>query len=128
MVWIRWMKVVSTSRSPSGPGVVVVDRSTQSMAVLSRVTWFTPVPTARLPSVACQVGPRKWVMISLPLSSYRFARGTAPTPRGAVARVDLDAGGVTDEEDLVAVADLELVWDRGARRSGERDLHPHQGE
>ncbi len=33
-------------------------------------TW----PTTLLPSLACHVGPPKWVMMSLP-SLYRFARG-----------------------------------------------------
>src|SRR3954451_20300567 len=76
-VWIRWMNVVSTRRSPPRPGVVFVERSTQSMAVRSTLTLFTTVPTAWLPSFACHVGPRKWVTTSLPLSAYRFARGTA---------------------------------------------------
>jgi hypothetical protein len=45
------------------------------MAVRSAVTKSTTWPTALLPSLACQVGPAKWVMMSLPWSSYRFARG-----------------------------------------------------
>jgi hypothetical protein len=28
-----------------------------------------------LPSLACHVGPAKWLMMSLPWSSKRFARG-----------------------------------------------------
>jgi len=47
------------------------------MADLSMTTLSTTVPTALLPSAACQLGPAKWLMISLPLSSYRLARGTA---------------------------------------------------
>ena len=76
-VLIRWTKVVSTSRSPSAPGVVVADRSTHGIAVRSTVTLSTTVPRTLLPSFACQVGPAKWLMISLPLSPYRLARGTA---------------------------------------------------
>src|SRR6266508_631198 len=46
VVSVRWMKLVSTSRSPSGPGVVVADRSIQGMAVGSKVTLSTSWPTA----------------------------------------------------------------------------------
>jgi len=45
------------------------------MAVGSTVTEASGVPTTLLPSMACQVGPAKWVMMSLPWSLYRFARG-----------------------------------------------------
>jgi hypothetical protein len=33
------------------------------------------VPTTLLPSLACHVGPPKWVMITRPRLSVRFARG-----------------------------------------------------
>src|SRR6266496_2503202 len=53
-------------------------------------------PTTLLSSVACHVGPPKWVMMSLPWSLYRFARGATnpqPKPPGvALQRVNLDAG------------------------------------
>jgi len=45
------------------------------MAVASTVMLASTRPTTLLPSLACQVGPPKWVMMSLPWSSYRFARG-----------------------------------------------------
>jgi hypothetical protein len=47
------------------------------MAVRSTVTLASAWPTTMLPSLACHVGPAKWVMMSLPWSSKRFARGTA---------------------------------------------------
>jgi hypothetical protein len=47
------------------------------MALRSGVTLSTTVPTALLPSAACQDGPAKCLMISLPLASNRSARGTA---------------------------------------------------
>jgi len=45
------------------------------MAVGSTVMKSTSRPTTLLPSLACQVGPAKWVMMSLPWSLYRMARG-----------------------------------------------------
>src|SRR6266496_1859595 len=63
---------------PSRPGVVeAADSRTQGMAVSSTVTLASAWPTTMLPSLACHVGPAKWVMMSLPWSSKRFARGTA---------------------------------------------------
>src|SRR6266511_4611620 len=63
---------------PSRPGVVeAADSRTQGMAVSSTVTLASAWPTTLLPSLACHVGPAKWVMMSLPWSSKRFARGTA---------------------------------------------------
>src|SRR5215471_7928110 len=59
----RWMKLVSTSRLPSAPGVVFADRSTQGMALSSGMTLSKTVPTALLPSAACQDGPAKCLMI-----------------------------------------------------------------
>jgi hypothetical protein len=69
---------VATSRSSSGPAAVEAAASrTQGMALGSTVTLFSARPTTVLPSLACQVGPAKWVMMSLPWSLYRFARGAA---------------------------------------------------
>jgi hypothetical protein len=67
---IRWMYVVSASLAPSGPAEVeAADSSSQGIAVVSTVTPSIRRPTTLLPSVACQLGPPKWVVIGLPLSS-----------------------------------------------------------
>jgi len=62
--------------------VDAADSRSQGMAVASTVTLASTRPTTLLPSLACQVGPPKWVMMSLPWSLYRFARGaTKPQPK-----------------------------------------------
>src|SRR3954453_515125 len=76
VVAVRWMNVVSPSRSPDGPAVGEgVDSSSQGIAVGSTVTGRIRWPTTLLPSLACHVGPAKCLMISLPWSLYRLARG-----------------------------------------------------
>jgi hypothetical protein len=63
------MKVVPVRRSPSGPAEVdAAARSSHGIAVGSTVARSTTLPTTLLPSRACQVGPPKWVVSSLPLS------------------------------------------------------------
>lgn len=69
MVLIRWMYVVSASRSSCvrGPGAVETAESrSQSIAVGSALTPASRLPTTLLPSLACQVGPAKWVPMSRP--------------------------------------------------------------
>src|SRR4051795_11436827 len=141
------MKVVSASRSPSGPGGGVVDGWEEGGAGepvtvgprSRRCRQEHPVNGAlievdlvhdradglagvrRLPGRAAEVGDDQLAVVVV---QVRPRHGG--TPRRAVARVDLDAGGVTDEEDLVADADLDRVWDRGARGAGHGDLYHRQ--
>ena len=72
VVLIRWMNVVSAKSSPPrGPlAVDTADSFSQSIAVGSTLTPDTRAPTTLLPSLACHVGPAKWLPISLrPLRS-----------------------------------------------------------
>jgi hypothetical protein len=66
VVWMRWTDVVF----PNRPGVVeTAARRSQSIAVGSPFTPASRLPTTWLESLTdCQVGPAKWVAISLPWS------------------------------------------------------------
>src|SRR5205809_227572 len=77
------MNVVSTSRSPSAPGVVFADRSTQGMAVRSGVTLSTTVPTALLPSATCATSESAAKAATMPASSRRLDREDHFRPRVA---------------------------------------------
>jgi len=64
------MKVVPASRSPSRPlALAAAESRSHGMAVASTVMSVSRRPTTLLPSVACHVGPPKWVAMSLPWSS-----------------------------------------------------------
>src|SRR5206468_634808 len=96
---------------PSRPGVVeAADSRTHGMAVRSGVTLASAWPTTMLPSLACQVGPR---------------HGGAPG--GAVARVDLDADCVANQEHLAAVEYLDRARDGRWGRSGLGHLYEGRG-
>src|SRR5215208_3025493 len=101
------MYVVPARRSPSGPAVAeVAFNSSHGMSLGSTVT-----PSARaaltLPrSLACQVGPTKWATMTWPESSLQVGacgdEGPGVAGGARVAPVDLHAGGVPDQEQLMA--------------------------
>ena len=120
VVSTRWMNVVAASLSPSSPGVVAVALSSNhGIAVGSTVTPSTRLADDRaavlgLPSRAAVVRDDQLAVVAVEVGAGSD-EPPAVAGRTGVAAVDLDADRVADEEDLVAVLDIDPLRHLGTR-------------